>query len=204
MASTTRTADGVKTRIPARLDRLPWSRFHWFVVLALGITWVLDGLEVTFKGAISGVLQEPGVMGFSPADIGLIASVYLTGAVIGALIFGYLTDQHGRQKLFFITLAVYLGGVLLTAFSAAERHRHHADDHRERRHDHRAEPLEPRVARRVDGAAAARDLVFREAHDEDAVGRRDADAHDRAGQRRHADRRAPAHDRRAAASSAGR
>jgi MFS family permease len=117
MPTTTHPAAGVKTRIPARLDRLPWSRFHWLVVFALGITWVLDGLEVTFKGAISGVLQEPGVMGFSPADIGLIASVYLTGAVIGALIFGYLTDRHGRQKLFFITLAVYLGGVLLTAFS---------------------------------------------------------------------------------------
>ncbi len=117
MTLETSSAPGIRTQIPARLDRLPWSRFHWLVVVALGITWILDGLEVTFKGAISGVLQEPGVMNFSPANIGLIASVYLTGAVLGALFFGYLTDRHGRQKLFFITLAVYLGGVLLTAFS---------------------------------------------------------------------------------------
>jgi MFS family permease len=106
-----------ETLIPARLDRLPWSRFHWLIVWALGITWVLDGLEVTLKGAISGVLQEPQVMNFSPAQIGFIASVYLSGAVIGALFFGYLTDREGRKKLFFITLAVYLGGTLLTAFS---------------------------------------------------------------------------------------
>ena len=106
-----------ETLVPARLDRLPWSRFHWLIVWALGITWVLDGLEVTLKGAISGVLQEPQTMNFSPAQIGFIASVYLSGAVIGALFFGYLTDREGRKKLFFITLAVYLGGTLLTAFS---------------------------------------------------------------------------------------
>jgi|SRR5579875_518018 len=112
-----RRLHGFETCIPARLDRLPWSRFHWLIVWALGITWVLDGLEVTLKGAISGVLQEPQVMNFSAAQIGFIASVYLTGAVTGALVFGYLTDRWGRKKLFFITLAVYLGGTLLTAFS---------------------------------------------------------------------------------------
>jgi len=105
------------TLIPARLDRLPWSKFHWLVVIALGITWTLDGLEVTLNGAVSGVLQEPGVMNFSAPQIGSIASAYLTGAVLGSLLFGYLTDRWGRKKLFFITLGVYLVGTLLTAFS---------------------------------------------------------------------------------------
>jgi MFS family permease len=106
-----------QTRIPARLDRLPWSRFHWILVFALGITWVLDGLEVTIKGAISGVLEEPATLHFTSAEIGLIASFYLTGAVLGSLFFGYLTDLFGRKKLFFITLGVYLIGAFLTAFS---------------------------------------------------------------------------------------
>ena len=106
-----------QTHVPARLDRLPWSRFHWLVLIALGITWTLDGLEVTLSGAFSGVLQDPQVMNFSPAQIGSIASAYLTGAVLGSLVFGYLTDRWGRKKLFFITLAVYLIGTLLTAFS---------------------------------------------------------------------------------------
>src|SRR5581483_4613544 len=105
------------THIPARLDRLPWSRFHWLVVGALGITWILDGLEVTLIGAISRVLQEPNVMDFTPAVIGFIASMYLIGAVSGSLIFGYLTDRWGRKKLFFFTLAIYITGVLLTALA---------------------------------------------------------------------------------------
>ena len=105
------------TNIPARLDRLPWSRFHWLIVWALGITWVLDGLEVTLVGAVSGVLQEREVMNFTPAVIGFIASAYIAGAVSGSLVFGYLTDRWGRKRLFFITLAVYLAGVLLTALS---------------------------------------------------------------------------------------
>jgi MFS family permease len=106
-----------QTQIPARLDRLPWSRFHWLVVIALGITWTLDGLEVTLNGAVSGVLQDPKVMNFSAQEIGSIASTYLAGAVLGSLLFGYLTDRWGRKKLFFITLGVYLAGTLLTAFS---------------------------------------------------------------------------------------
>ncbi len=106
-----------RTLIPARMDRLPWSRFHWQVVFALGITWILDGLEVTIKGAISGVLQEPATLHFTSAEIGLIASFYLIGAVSGSLFFGYLTDRLGRKKLFYVTLAVYLVGVGLTAFS---------------------------------------------------------------------------------------
>ena len=106
-----------QTLIPARLDRLPWSSFHWLVVLALGVTWTLDGLEVTLNGAVSGVLQDPQVMNFSAPEIGSIASAYLVGAVLGALLFGYLTDRWGRKKLFFITLSVYLLGTFLTAFS---------------------------------------------------------------------------------------
>lgn len=106
-----------ETLIPARLDRLPWNQFHWLVVFALGITWALDGLEVTLNGAIGGVLQEPGVMNFSAPQIGSIASAYLIGAVGGALVFGYLTDLRGRQRLFFVTLAIYLAGTLLTAFA---------------------------------------------------------------------------------------
>jgi len=107
----------IRTRIPARLDQLPWSRFHWLVVLALGVTWILDGLEVTFKGAVSGVLQLPETMGFSAAQIGLLGTGYLAGAVFGALVFGRLTDRYGRKRLFFITLGVYLAGVGLSAFS---------------------------------------------------------------------------------------
>ncbi|MBI2319876.1 MAG: MFS transporter, partial [Betaproteobacteria bacterium] len=106
-----------RTDIPARLDRLPWSRFHWLVVLALGASWAIDGLEVTFKGAISGVLQEPETLHLGSAQIGALASFYLLGAVVGALVCGWLTDRHGRTKLFFATLAVYLFGTLLTAFS---------------------------------------------------------------------------------------
>ncbi|BCS52505.1 MFS transporter [Geobacter sp. SVR] len=110
-------APPVLTRIPARMDRLPWSRFHWLVVVALGITWIFDGLEVTLKGAISGVLQEPGTLHFTSAEIGSITSFYLAGAVSGSLIFGYLTDRLGRSLFFFVTLAVYLCGAFLTAFS---------------------------------------------------------------------------------------
>jgi len=106
-----------ESQVPARLDRLPWSRFHWLVVFALGITWILDGLEVTFIGTTSGVLSDPGTLGLTPPQIGLIASAYVLGAVIGALYFGHLTDRHGRKKMFFVTLGVYLVGVLLSAFS---------------------------------------------------------------------------------------
>lgn len=106
-----------QTDVPARMDRLPWARFHTLIVAALGITWILDGLEVTLVGAISGVLQERATLGLTPEEIGLIASFYVTGAVLGSLVFGYLTDRWGRKKLFFITLAIYLTGVILTAFS---------------------------------------------------------------------------------------
>jgi MFS family permease len=107
----------VETDIPARLDRLPWGRFHTLVVAALGITWILDGLEVTLAGAVSGALKESPVLHFSNTDIGLAGSVYIAGAVLGAIFFGWLTDRLGRKKLFFITLAVYLTATAATAFS---------------------------------------------------------------------------------------
>src|SRR5215210_9434918 len=106
-----------RTDIPQRLDRLPWSRFHWLVVLALGASWAIDGLEVTLKGAVSGVLQDPATLGLTSTQIGLAASAYLLGAVVGALVCGHLTDRFGRAKLFFITMAIYLSGTLATAFT---------------------------------------------------------------------------------------
>src|SRR5438874_1460620 len=107
----------VETDIPARLDRLPWGRFHSLVVVALGITWILDGLEVTLAGAVSGALKASPSLNFSNADVGLASSAYLVGAVMGALFFGWLTDRLGRKRLFFITLAVYLIATAATAAS---------------------------------------------------------------------------------------
>jgi MFS family permease len=112
-----RLHEAYPTDIPARLDRLPWSRFHWLVVLALGASWIIDGLEVTLAGAVSGVLQEPQTLHLTSARIGATASFYLLGAVIGALVCGHYTDRYGRAKLFFVTLGIYLGGTLLSAFS---------------------------------------------------------------------------------------
>src|SRR3954465_12517063 len=100
--------DRIETDIPARLDRLPWSRWHWLVVLALGSVWILDGLEVTIVGSIAGVLGDKQTLGLTPDQIGQAGSIYIIGAVLGALIFGYLTDRFGRKKLFLITLGVYL------------------------------------------------------------------------------------------------
>ncbi len=112
-----RAAEIFETLIPARLDRLPWSRFHTVLVMGLGITWILDGLEVTLMGAISAVLQRPDVLNFSAAQIGFISSCYLAGAVIGSILFGHLTDRFGRRKFFFLSLAIYLVGVAFTALS---------------------------------------------------------------------------------------
>ena len=107
----------IETDIPARLDRLRWGRFHTLVVVALGITWILDGLEVTLAGAIAGALKESPQLRFSNAEVGLASSAYLAGAVLGALFFGWLTDRLGRKRLFFITLAVYLVATAATALS---------------------------------------------------------------------------------------
>src|SRR5256885_3237579 len=107
----------IETSIPSRLDSLRWSGFHTRVVLALGITWILDGLEVTLAGALSGALKDSPTLRFSNFDVGFSNSAYLAGAVLGALGFGWLTDRIGRKKLFFITLAVYLTATAATALS---------------------------------------------------------------------------------------
>ncbi|HEX9587532.1 MAG TPA: MFS transporter [Bradyrhizobium sp.] len=107
----------IETSIPSRLDSLRWSGFHTRVVLALGITWILDGLEVTLAGALSGALKESPRLHFTNFDVGFSNSAYLAGAVLGALGFGWLTDRIGRKKLFFITLAVYLTATAATALS---------------------------------------------------------------------------------------
>lgn len=108
----------IETDIPARLDNLSWSAFHTRVVIALGITWILDGLEVTLAGTLSGALKQSPSMRFSNFDVGFSNSAYLAGAVLGALGFGWLTDRIGRKKLFFITLAVYLTATAATALSS--------------------------------------------------------------------------------------
>ncbi|MFB4269562.1 MFS transporter [Nonomuraea sp. GTA35] len=109
----------ITTKVPARLDRLPWSRWHWMIVIGLGTVWILDGLEVTIVGNLSAQLAKPGSgLDITQAQVaGTAAALYVAGACTGALFFGWLTDRFGRKKLFIITLVVYLVATLLTAFS---------------------------------------------------------------------------------------
>jgi MFS family permease len=107
----------ITTNIPQRMDRLPWSRWHWLVVGALGITWLLDGLEVSIVASLGPMLTHPDALHLTQSEVGLTASAYLAGSVMGALLFSYLTDRQGRKKWFMITLGLYLTATVLTALS---------------------------------------------------------------------------------------
>lgn len=108
----------ITTDIPARMDRLPWARWHWLVVIGLGTVWILDGIEVTIVGSMSDALKpESTGLGLSSSDIGLAGAVYVAGACLGALLFGQLTDRFGRKKLFLLTLGIYTIATVATAFA---------------------------------------------------------------------------------------
>jgi MFS family permease len=111
------SASHVSTDIPFRLDRLPWARWHWVIVIGLGITWILDGLEVTIVGTIGPTLTSKHGLGLTPEQATAAGTTYLIGACLGALVFGYLTDKLGRKKLFLVTLSWYLVSTLATAFA---------------------------------------------------------------------------------------
>src|SRR5260370_5182042 len=102
------TGETIDSYVPARLDRMPWSSWHWLIVVSLGATWILDGLEVTLAGALGGILTRHETLGLSATQVGASATCYLAVAVMGALLFGYGTDRFGRKKLVFIPVAVYL------------------------------------------------------------------------------------------------
>jgi MFS family permease len=110
-------SDVFETDVPARLDRLPWDRFHWLIIIALGITWTLDGLEVTLVGSLAAAIHESPSLALSETQVGLSASAYLVGAVLGAVGFGWATDCWGRRKLFFITVGLYMVASIATGFS---------------------------------------------------------------------------------------
>src|SRR5438067_1375711 len=107
----------IESTIPARLDRLPWSAWRWDAVIALGVSWLLDGLEVTVVGSLGPALQRDDTLGLSAGEIGWAASAYIAGAVLGSLFFGRLADALGRKRMFLVTLVVYLVATVLTAFS---------------------------------------------------------------------------------------
>src|SRR5580700_4601569 len=112
------TEDVIETKVPSRLDRLPWSRWHWMVLIGLGTVWILDGLEVTIVGAVGSTITQHGSgISITTAQVGDAASIYILGACLGALVFGYLTDRLGRRRLFLVTLGIYLVATVLTATS---------------------------------------------------------------------------------------
>ena len=118
-AAASGSEDTIRTTVPARLDRLPWARWHWLVLLGLGTVWILDGLEVTIVGAIGARLQEGGTLGLTASQLGQAGTAYVLGACCGALFFGYLTDRLGRKRLFLVTLLVYLLATVGTAFAGS-------------------------------------------------------------------------------------
>src|ERR671921_233015 len=110
----------IETNIPARMDRLPWSKWHWMVIIGLGTVWILDGLAVTIVGAIGGRLTEDGSgLELTAAQVGAAGCAYILGACLGALYFGRLADKIGRKKLFMLTLVVFLAGSVMTAFASS-------------------------------------------------------------------------------------
>src|ERR1700759_1114806 len=115
MATPAETQGVIRSIIPARIDRLPWSPFHTRMVIALGVAWILDGLEITVASSGADRLTQPETLGLSSAGVGFVATVYLAGEVVGALFFGRLSDKLGRRNLFMVTLCVYLVGSGLTA-----------------------------------------------------------------------------------------
>jgi MFS family permease len=112
-----RTGEAFETDVPARLDRLPFTRFHWLVVTALGVTWILDGLEVTLVGSLSPAIASPAALSLTSREVGLTGSAYILGAVVGAILFGRLTDSLGRRKLFTVTVAIYMAATIATGLS---------------------------------------------------------------------------------------
>src|SRR6185295_13246320 len=111
------TTGPFRTDIPARLDRLRWSRFHTLLIAALGTSWIIDGLEVTLVGSLASVLMLPTGLGLSEAQVGITAGAFVAGAVVGAILFGGLADRHGRRTLFFITLALYASATIASGFA---------------------------------------------------------------------------------------
>src|SRR3954469_7817116 len=118
--SASAAAGTIETQVPARLDRLPWSKWHWRVIIGLGTVWILDGLEVTIVGSIGARLTDKASgLGLSDAQVLYAGSIYVLGACLGALVFGQLTDRFGRKKLFMATLLVYLVATVATAFASS-------------------------------------------------------------------------------------
>ena len=118
--STAAATGAIRSTVPARLDRLSWSPFHTRMVAGLGAAWILDGLQITISSSVVGVLQKPDTLGMSSTEIGLTASIYLLGEVLGALVFGRMSDQLGRKRLLVVTLLLYLCGTGLAAFVTGE------------------------------------------------------------------------------------